>query len=422
MLFQDALAQPPAQSLVPPSEVAGCAGGRRARPLLWPVTGLALAVLAAVEGGLNEALGEAAVVTAVPGVLAAAALVGAGRWPLVAGALATATLAGSALLGLPGAGGAQLVSVLLAVGAAAAGAAHWRRDAALLALVLLVGSAAFAVVGGSRTGLWESFFTCAAAAVAWSVGRLVRRERVTAERLRRTAAELEASRAAAAQAAVVAERARMAREVHDSVAHSVSVMVLQMGGLRRLLPHEPRAQEVLAGLEQLGREAVDEMRRVVGVLREAAPAPGAAGPPPAPVSALERLEGVVAAVRAGGVAVRLSSGGRPRAVGEEVATTAVRVVQEALSNAVRHAPGAPVAVSVRWEEELVVAVEDAGAGHRVADTPATTAPGTGGHGLRHMRERVGAVGGSLEVGPVPSGGWRVRAALPAGAPAEAGAA
>ena len=116
---------------------------------------------------------------------------------------------------------------------------------------------------------WEGFFYLLVTGAAWGVGALVRQMQ---ERSRRAAgARRPAGRPAGgggAASAVVAERARIAREVHDSVAHSVSVMVLQMGGLRRLLPDEPEAQEVLLGLERLGREAVDEMRRVVGILRE----------------------------------------------------------------------------------------------------------------------------------------------------------
>ena len=115
------------------------------------------------------------------------------------------------------------------------------------------------------------------------------------------AARLAAQQEAVAASAVVAERSRIAREVHDSVAHSVSVMVLQMGGLRRLLPDKPEAQEVLLGLERLGREAVDEMRRVVGILRE-----GGGSGDPAPQPSLSRLDAVLAELRAGGMPIELT--------------------------------------------------------------------------------------------------------------------
>ena len=117
---------------------------------------------------------------------------------------------------------------------------------------------------------WEGFFYLLVTGAAWGVGTLVRQMQERSRELQVLAARLAAQQEAVAASAVVAERSRIAREVHDSVAHSVSVMVLQMGGLRRLLPDKPEAQEVLLGLERLGREAVDEMRRVVGILREGA--------------------------------------------------------------------------------------------------------------------------------------------------------
>ena len=211
------------------------------------------------------------------------------------------------------------------------------------------------------------------------------------------AARLAAQQEAVAASAVVAERSRIAREVHDSVAHSVSVMVLQMGGLRRLLPDKPEAQEVLLGLERLGREAVDEMRRVVGILREGAGG-DACRPAPSP-----RCPGwTPSSTSCAPAGCRSSCGDRePVELPQLVDVSAVRVVQEALSN---------VRPARRWRRHRRRAGLRARPGHRhghrrrpapaAAGRPAAeTAPG--GHGQLHMRERVAVAGGALEVGPRP---------------------
>ncbi|MGY1717878.1 sensor histidine kinase [Blastococcus sp. SYSU DS0552] len=194
--------------------------------------------------------------------------------------------------------------------------------------------------------------------------------------------------------------------MHDSVAHSVSVMVLQMGGLRRLLPDHPEAQDVLLGLEWLGREAVEEMRRVVGILREQA------GGDPAPQPSLSRLDEVLDELRAGGMPVELTVTGQPVELPQLVDVSAVRVVQEALSNVVRHAGAAATCVRVDWAGDRVgVTVTDDGR-PTVPAPRVGGGPAAGGHGQLHMRERVAVAGGTLEVGPVRGGGYRVRATFP----------
>ena len=227
------------------------------------------------------------------------------------------------------------------------------------------------------------------------------------------AARLAEQQEAVAASAVVAERARIAREVHDSVAHSVSVMVLQMGGLRRLLPDHPEAQEVLLGLERLGREAVDEMRRVVGILREGAG--GEAVAEPAPQPSLSRLDAVLDELRTGGMPVELHGqrrAGRAAPAGRRL----------------RRPGGAGGAVQRRparrgrgHDRSTWPTRPDAGHRHghrrrpaRVAAGP-PTGDGPGGHGQLHMRERVAVAGGTLEVGPVRGGGYRVRAVFPVAA-------
>ena len=372
-----------------------------ARRLLWPVLGLLLAALSLVEVLVDDAY-SFPLVTALPGVAVGVLVAVCVRAPAPVAVLGGLSVLGNYALGTPGPGGAQLVGMALLVGHAAV-VLPWRRGLQTAAVATLVVVVAGAVFGPST---WESVFYLLVTGAAWGVGVLVRQSRERARELQLLAARLAEQQEAVAGAAVVAERARIAREVHDSVAHAVSVMVLQMGGLRRLLPDHPEAQDVLLGLERLGRESVDEMRRVVGILRETP-----AGDP-APQPSLARIDAVLADLRAGGMPVELVVTGEPVEVPPLVDVSAVRVVQEALSNVVRHAGAAATRVEVAWTPgRVTVTVTDDGR-PRVEPTP--HAPG--GHGQLHMRERVAVAGGHLDVGPVRGGGYRVRAGFPVPAP------
>ena len=173
------------------------------------------------------------------------------------------------------------------------------------------------------------------------------------------------------------ERARIAREVHDAVAHSVSVMTLQIGGLRRqldaVLADHPEEREVMLGLERLGRQSVDELRTLVGILRD--DTAGAGGTPTAPEPSLERVADLVADVRAAGLPVELAvrrGAGAPDVLPPSVDVSAYRIVQEALTNVLRHAPGSATRVEVEHGPSAVtVVVEDDGAG---AGRPTTRPP------------------------------------------------
>ncbi|MFE5407401.1 sensor histidine kinase [Microbacterium sp. NPDC056569] len=316
------------------------------------------------------------------------------RLPLTAAIVAALSPPFNLLLGAPGPGGVQLLAIILLIGRAAA-VLPTRR--AVWALVIGAVAALAAGMLGSAA-LWEGLFTVSVYVAGFGVGLLVRRERSQAQRLRELAVELTEQREAAAAAAVMAERARIARDVHDSVAHQVSVMVLQIGGLRRLLPERPDAQEVLRGLEGVGREAVDEMRRVVGLMRE----PAADEHP-----SLSRLGKVLAPLRESGMPIALDVVGDPVALPPLQDTALVRVIQESLSNVVRHAGAAATAIEVAYLDGRVrVTVTDDGV-FRSADA----AGAAGGHGVRIMHERMAVAGGSLTAGPL-GGGWRVIAEVP----------
>lgn len=374
--------------------------------LIWAAVGLALGGMSVVETA-TDTVYDYGMATALPGVAVGVLLALSPRWPATAALLGAFSVLGNYALDTPGPGGAQLIGMGVLIGHAAAVLPARRGALTAAASGLVVVASGFLAIPSP----WEGMFYLLVAGAAWGVGALVRQVQTRSRELQVLAARLAAQQEAVAASAVVAERARIAREVHDSVAHSVSVMVLQMGGLRRLLPDRPEAQEVLLGLERLGREAVDEMRRVVGILRD--------GPDgdPAPQPSLSRLDAVLDGLRAGGMPIELVVTGTPVELPQLVDVSAVRVVQEALSNVVRHAGAAATRVDVIWSRgSVAVSVCDDG-------RPRVPAPrdgsATGGHGQLHMRERVAVSGGALEVGPVRGGGYRVRATFPV--PAAVGA-
>lgn len=238
---------------------------------------------------------------------------------------------------------------------------------------------------------------------------------------RRERAQVEESRSA--QLAVAEERVRIARELHDIVAHSVSLMTIQIAAARRVYRRQPDdADEALIAAEQTGRRALSELRNMLSMLRGADASIGAAGyratgepeSPAArqPLPGLVDLPRLVNDSREAGLDVELNvSGVEPTAAGS-VGLTVYRVVQEALTNAMRHAPGAKVQVEITYAPGFIVLfVDDNGAA--AAGAPRGDAGHGGGHGLLGMQERVAALGGTIDVGPRhPGPGWRVHARLP----------
>jgi signal transduction histidine kinase len=229
----------------------------------------------------------------------------------------------------------------------------------------------------------------------WAAGRAVRRRRLSERR-----AEQEKARAAAA---IVEERARIARELHDVVAHAISVMLLQARGGRRVLEAEPAdAREAFATIERTAHQALEEMRRLLGMLR-ASDEQLALAPQPT----LKELDRLIEQVQAAGLPVVVAIEGEPRELPPGVDLSAYRIVQEALTNALKHAGPARARVLLRYDaDELELEIADDGAG---------SGDGSGsGHGLIGMRERVSVYGGELQAGRRPEGGYALRARLPLG--------
>ena len=238
---------------------------------------------------------------------------------------------------------------------------------------------------------------------AWGLGYALRGRQQQVEELAARSERLEREREAQARAAVASERSRIARELHDVVAHSLSVMVIQTQAADRVLEGEQHsAREALASVDATGRQALEEMRRLVGMLREdaelaLAPQPG-----------LDDLDALVAQVREAGLPVELAVEGEPRPLAPGVDLSAYRIVQEALTNTIKHARSASVAqVVVRFgPHDVELEIVDDGGGPSGLN-------GGGGHGLVGMRERVALYGGTLESGSRDGRGFRVWARLPA---------
>nr|WP_203622224.1 sensor histidine kinase [Streptomyces sp. SID8499] len=248
-------------------------------------------------------------------------------------------------------------------------------------------------------------------ALAWVLGDSMRTRRAYFAQLEERAARLEKEREAQAQVAVAAERARIARELHDVVAHNVSVMVVQADGAAYVLDAAPdQAKKALETISSTGRQALAEMRRLLGVLRTGEHQEGGEYVPQPDV---EQIEDLVEQCRESGLPVDFRIEGTPRPLPSGVELTAYRIVQEALTNTRKHGgPNAGASVRlVYFDDGLGLLVEDDGKGapHELYEDGGVDGQG---HGLIGMRERVGMVGGTLDAGPRPGGGFRISALLP----------
>ena len=248
---------------------------------------------------------------------------------------------------------------------------------------------------GARPAAWLVF------AVAWLVGRDLRRRRGELSLLRERASRLEREREEKARVAVAEERGRIARELHDVVAHSVSVMVVQAQAGPRLLDDVEQARGVFRSIEASGREALVELRRLLGILRTG-DEQLSIGPQPG----LGSLRSLVEQVREAGLPVELRIEGEQAPLPPGIDLSAYRIVQEALTNTLKHAGRAQATIVVRYAQTaLELEISDNGTGKSAATNGS-------GHGLIGMRERAALYDGALEAGSLDGGGYAVRARLP----------
>jgi signal transduction histidine kinase len=255
-----------------------------------------------------------------------------------------------------------------------------------VSLLGLLGLTALAATNFATTTVGDTVFTMALGGGAWALGE--------AARSRRATIQVEARRA------VTEEQARIARELHDVIAHTVSVIVVQAAAADDVFDTRPdQARAALRSIEQAGRDALGELRRLLGAVRPD-------DTPTRPQPGLARLEELAEPLRAGGLAVVVRREGEATAVPAGIDVSAYRIVQEALTNTLRHARATRAEVTVRHHPGAIeLDVRDDG----------RAPPGDGtadGHGLVGMRERAALLGGTLEAGPLPRGGYRVHARLP----------
>ncbi|WP_241533870.1 sensor histidine kinase [Clavibacter michiganensis] len=304
---------------------------------------------------------------------------------------------------LPSASAVRVVAAAVAVEAVGAVlAATGEVRALLVPATVEVRLGVDTVVSASSILVSGILIAVASAAVGSWVALRRRHDR---DSLARAAESLE-HQAALTRAAVSAERTRMARELHDVAAHHLTALVVQAGAAERLVDLDPdRAKDSLRGIRVQGRETLDALRSIVGILRQTSDGEGGGEAGTAPVPGLADLPGLVAAARQAGTEVEERTSGAAPTLAPLADVTAYRTVQESLANARRHAPGSAVTLTTEaGPARIALTVEN--------ELPAA-APGTApGYGLVGMRERAALVGGRLEAGPTASGTWRVRLELP----------
>ena len=272
-----------------------------------------------------------------------------------------------------------------------------------LGLAVVLGGAAVVVYNNPDHKAAELVFIPLLFAIGWLAGFALRERADEAAAADVRAAQAERERDTAARIAVAEERARIARELHDIVAHAVSVMVLQVGAIRHQLPDELAGDaEALKGVEQTGRSALAEMRRLLGAMRrdgdtlELSPRPG-----------IDRLDALLDDVARAGLPVELHVEGEPFPLPQAIDVSAYRIVQEGLTNALKHAHACRADVTVRYRaDELQIEVRDDGSGSSQSDGL--------GHGLVGVRERVKIYGGEMTAGPADGHGYVLSTRLPLG--------
>jgi signal transduction histidine kinase len=277
------------------------------------------------------------------------------------------------------------------------------RRAALIGFGVSLGLVWIGVLVSAAPAADDFIFTAVLVGGPFLVGRIVNARILLARELREKATRLERGQQERAKLAVAEERARIAREMHDVVAHNLSVMVVQSSAARRMIDRNPeRAHEALASVEHTGREALAEMRRMLDMLRGDDEDVALA-----PQPSIDELDGLLERARDAGLDVDLEVEGERRRVQSSVDLSCFRIVQEALSNTIKHADAEHAHVHLRYgPREVEVDVTDDGRGVRPASN------GSDGHGLVGMRERVAMLGGRLEAGYRADGGFGVRATLP----------
>jgi signal transduction histidine kinase len=388
-----------------PGGVARASGARR-----WAFdAALAAAVIAAEVGGSHAATSWNQHGHAAPGIVAYAVLAAGGasllarrRYPVAILAVTTASALAAVRLGAEVVWFALIVAFFTAVLAK-------KRAAAVASLVIcyVVSEWPLWQIGqpGRQKSVGGALGLAAGLVLMLSVAELIRIRSQRAAALARSREEEVLRRAGE-------ERIRMARDLHDVVAHNISVINVQANTALHLMDRQPeRARSALTTINDVSKQALIELRSVLGVLRDVDANGVAAGAPRAPTPGLARLGDLLDHAAAAGLVVRVEEEGQRVQLPADVDVAAYRIIQEALTNSARHSGGPTATVRLGYgNDALRVAVEDDGRS-RHSDRPASRPDGSG-HGVAGMTERAAALGGMLEAGPRPEGGFSVRAWLP----------
>ncbi len=329
------------------------------------------------------------------------------RWPIPVAAVLLFANGVELAAAAPHEGALQPYIALVLAGYSVGSRAEGRFSILLPACLALLAVPVFALALSDHQSLGNEITSYVWLVAAWGVGRVVRGMRRKTRELEAANAELAEHREIVAEAAVAVERGRIAREIHDVIAHNVSMMVVQAGAAARVLEaDEPRVRSALETIADTGRQTVDEMRSLLGILRsgdgeaaERAPQPG-----------LADLDSLARGLRRSGISVDWRVEGQPHPLPRALDLSAYRIVQEALTNSLKHSRGARARVVVRYGDgALGLDISDSGGARTAASSVAGST--VGGHGIVGMRERVALFGGELTARPT-SDGFRVTATLP----------
>ena len=374
-----------------------------ARQIHWQALDAALAALLTVAAVAEVTVGGYGPVTAVFAAMVTIALNWRRTHPLIVIVAGAGAWTVPILLGLVPSEAAltPLVALLIAVYSVAR---HAPARQAVAGAAVALGASLASDLRMAHPGVGDFGFTAILISWPWFAGYALRSHALANSALADRAALLEAERDAKALAAVAAERGRLARELHDIIAHCVSVMVVQAGAAEEIIDRQPdRAREALRAVGTSGRAALADLRTLLGLLRD-----GELAPALAPQPGIGDLGTLAAQVRAAGLPVHLSVEGEPYDLPPGIGLAVFRIVQEGLTNTLKHAGAAQATVVVRYlPGSLQVSVTDDGRGISHAGQEGT------GHGVPGMRERVSLYGGELQAGPLPGSGYQLLARLPA---------
>jgi signal transduction histidine kinase len=374
------------------------------RPRRWDLLSAVVVVLLVIADAARREAGASVIAF---DLAIALPLLWRSRWPTAVFALTAAIALGQWLVGVRITGDAALLVTMYTV------ASREEPQRALAAAAVLELGVLLAVLRWAHGNEIQSFIGLTGlAAAAGGLGLNARHRRRLVESLHERAVRLELERDQEVKLAAAAERARIARELHDVVAHNLTVMIALSDGAGYALHEAPdEARAALETASRTGRRALAEMRRLLGVLRDEQNT--SAAPDRSPQPGVPEIDELIMQVRAAGLPVSYQVSPSARALPDGVQLTVFRIVQEALTNTLKHAGPAATA-------QVDVIANGSDVRVSVADTGVLTAPanGNGGAGLRGMRERAAVYSGIVEAGPRPEGGWRVDARLPVAALAD----